>query len=343
MRTLSILAPLLATLVLDGCLKSNGPPGGTSPPAPTPNVMALNVDSGPVGASGAINHAYVTVKVCVSGSQNDCASIDHVLLDTGSFGLRLVRSVLAAHAVTLAAETDGQSRTIEECVSFNGGQTWGPVALADITLAGEVAAKLPVQVMDDTGAGSPPPSGCGSNGTLINDVSGFSANGVLGVGVLIEDCGPACATAAAPLPFYYGCSAAGSCTAENVPLDQQVTNPVAMFAADNNGVVIQLPALANANGDASVQGELIFGIDTQSDNSMPSTGITVLGANGSGDFETTYNGAPTALPSLVDSGTDAYSFNDPTIAVCASGAFVGYYCPSVAPQSLFAVNRGVGT
>ena len=81
---------------------------------------------------GAINHAYVTVKVCAPGSQTECASIDHVLLDTGSVGLRLVRSVLAAHAVTLAAETDAQGRAVEECVSFAGGQTWGPVALADV-------------------------------------------------------------------------------------------------------------------------------------------------------------------------------------------------------------------
>ena len=341
-RAISLLAVLLVASQLGACLKSSGPAAAGGAPPPTANVVSLTVDSGPAGTTGAINHAYVTVKVCVSGSQSECASIDHVLLDTGSFGLRLVRSVLAAHAVTLAAETDAQSRTIEECVSFNGGQTWGPVALADVTLAEERAAKLPVQVMDDTGSGAPPPAGCGANGTLINGVSGFSANGVLGVGVLIQDCGQACASAAAPLPFYYGCSAAGACSAENVALGQQVTNPVAMFAADNTGVVIQLPNLANANGDATVQGELIFGVDTQSDNSLPITGVTVLGASGSGDFDTTYNGGAAALPALIDSGTDAYSFSDPTIAVCSSGAFVGYYCPAVAPLSAFAVNTGVG-
>ena len=62
--------------------------------------------------------------------------------------------------------------------------------------------------------------------------------------------------AATPLPLYYGCTAAGVCTAENVALDAQVTNPVAMFAADNNGIIVKLPNLQNANGDASVQGEV---------------------------------------------------------------------------------------
>ncbi len=344
MRFIITIGTALAAMLLDGCIGGSGTTAAASDPVvPALNTVALTVDSGPAGASGAINHAYVTVKVCVPGSQTQCSNIDHVLLDTGSWGLRLVRSVLSAHGVTLDAELDAQGRAIEECVSFNGGQTWGPVALADISLAGESAAKLPVQIMDDTGAGAPPPATCGANGTLINGVTGFSANGVLGVGVFAQDCGATCVAAATALPLYYGCTAAGICTAENVVLSAQVTNPVTMFPVDNNGIIVSLPNLQNANGDMTVQGELTFGISTQSDNALPATGLAVLGADGHGDFTTTYNGGTTALPSLIDSGSDSYAFNDPTIAVCATGAFVGYYCPAVAPQSAFAVNTGVGT
>jgi hypothetical protein len=199
-----------------------------------------------------------------------------------------------------------------------------------------------VQIMDDTNTGAPAPATCGANGTLINDVSGFGANGVFGVGVFAQDCGTACVGPTTPLPFYYGCTSAGACTAENIALTSQVTNPVAMFAADNNGVIVSLPNLQNANGDVSVTGELLFGIATQTDNSLPSTGLTVLGADANGEFTATYNGGATALPALIDSGTDAYAFDDPTIAVCASGAYIGYYCPAVAPQSLSAVNMGLG-
>lgn len=310
--------------------------------SPTVNVTTVTVDSGPAATGGQINHLYVTLKVCEPGSQTKCASIDHVLLDTGSWGLRLVRSVLAAGAVTPSAETDSGGRAIEECVSFGGGQTWGPVALADVSIAGEIAAKLPVQIMDDTNSGAPPPSTCGANGTLINGVAGFGANGVLGVGVFAQDCGEACVNASAPLPIYYGCTAAGVCAAENVALADQVTNPVTLFAADNNGVIVSLPNLQNDNGDASVQGQLIFGIATQSDNALPMTGLTVLGADAHGDFTATYNGSTTVLPSWIDSGTDSYAFDDPTITVCSSGTFVGYYCPAVAPKSAFATNTGVG-
>jgi hypothetical protein len=342
MRTIRILG-LLAAPLLSACIGGNGTTAATNNSVPsTPNTLAVTVDTGPAAATGAFNHAYVTVKLCAAGSKTQCASIDHVLLDTGSWGLRLVGSVLKANGVALAAETDGQGLAIEECVTFGGGQTWGPVALADVSLAGESAAKLPVQVMDDAGTSAPPPATCGAGGTLINGVSGFNANGVLGIGVFAQDCGAACVSAAAPLPIYYGCTAAGVCTAENAALSAQVTNPVAMFAADNNGIIVNLPNLQNANGDGAVQGEVIFGIATQTDNSLPTTGLTVLGANASGDFTATYNGAATALPALIDSGIDSYAFDDPSIAVCASGAFVGYYCPAVAPQAAFAVNTGVG-
>ena len=341
MRSIIQIGIVLAASQLAACVGGNGTTAATAPVAPVVNTMALIVDSGPAGVTGAVNHAYATVRVCVPGSQTQCADIDHVLLDTGSWGLRLVRSVLTAHGVTLSAETDAQGQAIEECVTFGGGQTWGPVAPADVSLAGESAAKLPVQVMDDTSAGAPPPATCGANGTLINGVSGFNANGVLGVGVFVQDCGAGCVNAASPAPIYYGCTAAGVCTAENVALANQVTNPVAMFAADNNGLIVNLPNLQNANGDLSVQGEVVFGIGTQTDNALPAA-LTVLGTDANGDFTATYNGATTSQPALIDSGADLYSFNDPTIAVCASGPFVGYYCPAVAPQSVFAVNTGVG-
>jgi Protein of unknown function (DUF3443) len=337
-----VIFSLLAAVSLCACVGGDGTTATAGKPPPVLNTMVLAVDSGPAAASGAINHAYVTVKICVHASQTQCASVDHVLLDTGSMGLRLVRSVLSGQGVSLSPESDSQGQSIEECASFGGGQTWGPVSAADVFLAGESAANIPVQIMDDSAAGAPPPATCGANGTLLNDVSGFSANGVLGVGVFAEDCGQACVDAGAPLPVYYGCTAAGACAAENIALAAQVTNPVAMFSADNNGIIVNLPNLQNANGDVSVQGEVIFGIGTQTDNALPATGLNILGADSNGFFTAIYNGGNVVLPALIDSGTDSFSFDDPTIAVCASGAFVGYYCPAIAPQSVFVISSGVG-
>jgi Protein of unknown function (DUF3443) len=351
-----VLAPCLLCACIGG---SKGTATNTVPPTPTVNTLAVIVDAGPlVGVPptpvGAVNSPYVTVKVCVPGSTT-CANVDHVLLDTGSWGLRLVRSVLTASGVTLTPSTDAQGQAIQECAVFSGGQTWGPVALADVTLAGEVAAKLPVQVMDDTNssAQAPTTSICGANtGSVHNDVPTLFANGILGVGVFAQDCGTQCVSPATPLDFYYGCTAtaAGVCTAENIALASQVTNPVTLFAADNNGVIVNLPNLQNANGDATVAGEVIFGLGTQTDNALPATGLTVLGADPTtGDFSATFNGGTTALPALIDSGTDDYDFadTDPNMAPCTttppdSAAWVGYYCPASGLQSVFAVNTGVG-
>ena len=88
-----------------------GPRPFAVPPTPTVNTLAVIVDAGPsVGTPpapvGAVNRPYVTVKVCVPGSTT-CANIDHVLLDTGSWGLRLVRSVLTADGVTLTPSAGG--------------------------------------------------------------------------------------------------------------------------------------------------------------------------------------------------------------------------------------------
>ncbi len=341
MRRMRLVAALIGlTASVGGCVGNHTTAGGVAA-VPVQNRLTITVDSGPAAAGGQINHAYVTVTVCAPGSSTQCATVDHVLLDTGSSGLRLVGSVLPA-GVNFKAETDSQGQALEECVTFGGGQTWGPVALADVTLAGEVAGQVPIQILDDTGSGPAPPGTCGANGTLLDTVAGFGANGVLGIGVFAQDCGSACVGAATPLPVYYGCSAAGVCNAENAALSVQVTNPATRFAADNNGLIVSLPNLQNANGDAQVAGEVIFGLGTQADNSLPATGLAVLGTDASGDFTANYNGGATMLPALIDSGADSYQFDDPTMAVCASGAYVGYYCPAVAPQSVFAVNSGVG-
>ena len=106
-----LTAIMLTATLLSACLGNNGStPTSATPPPPVVNTMTVTVDSGPAAAPGAINHAYVTVRVCVPGSTTQCANVDHVLLDTGSWGLRLVRSVLAANTVTLSAETDTQGR-----------------------------------------------------------------------------------------------------------------------------------------------------------------------------------------------------------------------------------------
>ena len=172
-------------------------------------------------------------------------------------------------------------------------------------------------------------------------------NGILGIGPEPEDCGPACDAnfdnGAPPEPFYYLCSSGTTCTPASVPSfasgqSQQVTNPVALFATDNNGTIVQLPALSGAAATAS--GSLIFGIGTQSNNQLPSS-ATIFTLDQFDTFSVTYKGvtynSANNTPSFIDLGSNALFLPDATITVCAD--VTSFYCP-ISIQSLSATDLG---
>ncbi len=146
------------------------------------NLLQVSV-SGPVpGLTPYNNEPLVSIKVCTPGT-NSCQTIDGILLDTGSYGLRIFKQALS---VSLTPETV-QGGQLAECQQYaDGTADWGPVELADVTLGGEPAVTVPVQVIDSTFTGS---SKC--QGTLDTSPSNDGYNGILGVGSFQQDC-PAC-------------------------------------------------------------------------------------------------------------------------------------------------------
>jgi hypothetical protein len=291
------------------------------------NSTAIIVDNGPSGVSGVINVPYVSVTVCRPGT-SVCQTIDHVLLDTGSYGLRLLASQLSS-TLALPAVTTASGDDAGECGKFISGYTWGAVRQADVKIADEVASAISIQVIGDSGASySSTPSTCSSAGSNLGTLSAIGAKGILGVGMFRQDCGTACANAAIS-GVYYAC-ASGSCTASAMPLTKQISNPVASFAVNNNGLLISMPSVGTA-GLTSVSGTLIFGVNTQSNNSIASE--TIFKANSNGDFSTTYKGK-TYSASFIDSGSNGYFFTDSSIRQCSGGDF---YCPASA-LSLSATN-----
>ncbi len=154
-----------------------------------------------------------------------------------------------------------------------------------------------------------------------------------------QDCGQACVSSPPP-NAYYDCPSSG-CNPTTVTLVQQVSNPVIFFPSDNNGVLISLPAVPNG-GLATVNGSLIFGIGTQSNNALGSATVyTVQGSSGNdpGDFTTIFDG--NSYPqSFIDSGSNGFFFPNATgIPVCPSPNN-SWYCPSSA-DNLTATNQGV--
>jgi len=77
-----------------GCGGGSGSKNTTPPPA-SANSVALTVDGGPPGLTyNNGNVAFASLTVCVPGSTTQCQTIDHLLLDTGSSGIRVLASVL---------------------------------------------------------------------------------------------------------------------------------------------------------------------------------------------------------------------------------------------------------
>ena len=313
-------------------------------PGAANNVLPIIVDSGPEPQTFfAANEGFVTVTVCVPGT-NTCQNIDHVLVDTGSFGLRLLSSASGGElTIPLPQATDSTGNPLDECLVFLDGYIWGPVSAADITMAGEKASSAAVQVVIPSSTSPAPPALCsnqsppGGAGNEGNSVSGLGANGILGVGVFQQDCGPFCVSSSGPPYIYFSCPSSG-CVPTTLPLAQQIPNPVIFFASDNNGVLVQLPAVPNG-GSANVQGSLIFGIGTQANNALGSA--QVYGVDSQADLTTTFNGT-TYPQSFIDSGSNGIFFLDSAttgIPMCAKPND-SWYCPTISPDNLSAGNQG---
>ena len=336
----ALFAALFAVLlssVISGCSsQSSSPIGGGGGGGSTSNQLAITVNTGPALSAGtlAVNSAFTSVTICVPNSASQCQTINGVLVDTGSSGLRVLSSALT---LSLPQQKDSGGNPIAECTLFVSSETWGPVATADITVAGEKASSQEIQVIGGgSGVVATPPASCSNHGPVEDTLGSLGANAILGVGNFIQDCGPACAPGTAANPgFYYTCSS--SCTVTTLALTSQVSNPVAAFAKDNNGVIVQLPSVAGPQ--ASLSGSLIFGIGTQSNNGLGGATVYALNPN-NGNFNTIFKGVTYTGAAFLDTGSNGIYFLDSTttgLPLC-TGNINFWYCP-VSTQNLTATNQ----
>ena len=308
-----------------------------TPPA-VKNQLAIYVDSGPKDTGYNVNRLYTNVTICHPGkssaaSPTQCQTIDHVLVDTGSTGLRLLSSAMAP-ALDLTRVIGPSGFPLLNCAQFvDTTFAWGPVVSVDLVLAGMPAVQVPIQVIGDPTFDSLSAT-CSSSAadTSITTAALLGANGVIGLGLFKEDCGSACVTMATK-GFYYTCANAicASTVDSTATLAQQVKNPVPFFSSDsqgtyNDGILIDLPPVS-APGLSSLNGSLFFGIGTV----RP---VTVLNTNVSGFITTRFAGR-NLYRSFIDSGSNGFFF-DASVATCKGVDVTGFYCP-VSPVT-FSVN-----
>jgi hypothetical protein len=291
------------------------------------NVQPVTVDPGPTSN---VNTLFATVTICTPGNASNCQAIDHILVDTGSTGLRILSSQLPP-SLSLRQQTDARGNPIVGCGQFADGYTWGPVKVADVRISGEAGSSVPIQVIADPQF-TVVPASCSSIGPAENTVQALGANGILGIGVFQQDCGSACAQSASP-GIYFVCPLSG-CQLAQVSLGQQLQNPVGMFSQDNNGVIVALPTIP-VTGAPGVNGSLIFGIGTQGNNAPGNAQVIQVDVS-SGSFTTVLN-AVTYSNSFIDSGSNALYFADGSIPGCSSN--VGFDCPATT-QNFIATNQG---
>ncbi len=335
---LSALLVSLSILFFNNCSQSNS--SGLSQVIPEVSISAnapgltivgneANILSISVGCQYA-NEPCVTVIVCKPGTST-CVSIGNVLLDTGSYGLRLFSSTLSS--LGLAQEKDASGSGLAECQSYaDGSSDWGPLVRADVILGGETASNIPIQSIDSSFGSAP--SDCKD---LDTDPLSSGFNGILGVGQLQYDCGTLCSAHANNRTYFHCAAGSSSCnTSIAVPLSYQLKNPVAAFPVDNNGVILQLPAIPGV-GAGTVTGWLVFGIGTQANNVPPTGVVTFPASTSTGDFLTIFNS--TTYPAFIDSGSNGLYFPTPSnLTVCAD--LPGFFCPAN-PPVLSATQTGI--
>ncbi|WP_079418173.1 DUF3443 domain-containing protein [Thiomonas intermedia] len=331
----------LAALLLSGC----GGGGGGSSPAPTAsltspavgsNVAAVSIRQLETNTSTlTANTPYVDVTVC--DTQGNCQTIHDVMVDTGSAGLRLFTNKVSLNLPGLPSN----GGTLAACAQFASGYAWGSMHLATVQIGGEVTTSaIPIQFMNDPTLPVAPAS-CEAQGTDFASRFAPVANGILGISNFIHDCGFGCteATPADQRPaMYYSC-ANGICAQTSAELAQQGTNPVSAFAADNNGSILNLPAVP-ASGAASATGTLVFGIGTQTNNALPSSAQLFpinQDAYISGRIDGVYGRG------FIDSGSNGYFLDlDSSVPRCTPNAASSWYCPS-SPVALTVQLRGAAS
>lgn len=316
-----------------------GKAGVSAPTQPTAaaNVVPVIVDGGPTASSPTVNELFTTVTLCIPGSTTQCATIDHVQVDTASFGFRVLAAALPA-GFTLPVQSAPGGGSLVECTVFGDGYSWGPVTQADFTIGGEKVSAMPLQLIGDSRFPTAP-TGCTSQTTQgeEDDIATFGANAIIGIGVEPSDC-PACAQTAAP-NVYFACTtaAATSCASTIVPAANLVPNPIVKFPADNNGSIIVLPSVA-LTGAATVSGSLIFGVDTQTNNMSGAQTVFFINPNNA-ELTMVYKG--TSLPdSFIDSGTNGIYFSDSSLTVCTDA--MNFYCPSATANLPLGINLRSG-
>jgi hypothetical protein len=266
------------------------------------NTIPLVVDNGFNGLAN--NIPFITITICKPNT-SICQTIDHVLLDTGSTGLRINKSILTVNdfpAITY------QGDPVFQCAQYIDSYLYGSVVIADVKIGQKTAYSVPTQIINDGDQESVPQS-C-SESLPYSDLTQSGAKAIIGVSINSNPDNDY------TLPVY-------TCKDDNceeIADPKAITtsinvNPITLFATDNNGAIVSLPNVTSSSNQ-SITGTITFGLNTEANNIVPSTIHRLLGNPSSpalinGTFSSLSQGSPESetITGFFDSGTNVLAIN----------------------------------
>src|SRR5215469_3060516 len=115
LRCLAIIGSFAGYALFSSCgggsHSSSSSASGSSSPPPS-NSQPLVVNGGP--NNNYANGLFTSVTVCAPGTSS-CQTISGVLVDTGSYGLRVLSSALGSLNNSLPQQTDTSGNSVVEC------------------------------------------------------------------------------------------------------------------------------------------------------------------------------------------------------------------------------------
>lgn len=242
------------------------------------NIIPLCVGADRVSVSA--NIPQISLTICVPGTST-CQTIDHILVDTGSTGLFLfskqTQGVLDLAATPLPQAKDSNGNLLYDCMAYGGNSNAGGTYIADVYLNGShYATQQTIGVFGTVENQASQLCSFNKNANqTINDYVlsnpqtqqvGLGFNGILGVGALkpsIDDSSTLSCNSqfqCTPFNWYNGTNLHG------------YSNILAQLNNDSNGFGLSIPSPSiNVNGGfngQALQGQLILGINTQTDNQV---------------------------------------------------------------------------
>lgn len=294
---------------------------GSSSSATNAPSVPISIGSGMNGYG--INTMYVSITLCRDQSGTSCQTIDNIILDTGSFGLKINKSALPESFIeTLPRVTTNDDQMVYACNTFGSGYVFASEHYASLHLANDYTNNVVVQIIENAPTDEIPNS-CVAKGPFDN-FENFGANGIIGVNPALTLSNSSILLYRKDVNGIY--QALSESETSSVPILNQ--NPLPSLQHNNNGFVIAIPpTLQNTN--TNIAGKLILGVNTGGNNLITKKTNLIVASESSlstvcnsGCFYSKIENPESTIPAVFDSGTNSWVFISNNIPICSYG-----YCP----------------